>query len=122
SAPHLGHGLAAAAGLAADFDVAGVGDDLLDALAHDVVVVDDEHFDHDALPDCAVSSRRMETMVPRPDTPSTCAVPPRISARSRMPARPREAASVTWSAVLPRPSSRISSRRGPPRSRTRGPP
>src|SRR5258705_1166714 len=41
-APHLGQRFAAAARLAADGDVRGLGDDLLDALAHDVVVVDDQ--------------------------------------------------------------------------------
>src|SRR5258705_7008769 len=118
-APHLGQRFAAAARLAADGDVGGLGDDLLDALAHDVVVVDDQDVDHASLRAIAVSGRRMETMVPRPGTPLKSVVPPRISARSRMPASPSDEESLSSWSVMPRPSSRISSKSCPERSRTR---
>ena len=45
---HLADRLGAVVGLSGDHDVAGVGQDLLDALAHDQVVVADQHADHGA--------------------------------------------------------------------------
>ena len=73
-------------------DVAGIGQDLLDALAHDLVVVADQHADRHAASLAASGSRASgivsRTVVPRPGAPSMRTKPPKCAARSRMPSTP----------------------------------
>src|SRR5438128_6180846 len=101
--------LGSGARLGSDGDVIGLADDLAQTVAHDGVIVGDQHADHDA-PACAAGTGiRTETVVPRPSTPSTSTLAPIRRARSRMPMIPRERWSRTFSAGMPLPSSRISS-------------
>src|SRR5205085_6889238 len=97
-------------------DISRLGENLLDSVAHDVVIVDDEHSNHDAALKRSPAGMRTDTIVPLPAMPSKSALPPIIAARSRMPISPSDLGLLTSSEVMPRPSSRISTKTSPPAS------
>src|SRR5205085_4274742 len=112
-APHFVDRFISGARFAADDDVRRLRHDLLQPFTNDVVVIRDQHRNHDFL------GILTETIVPRSATPSICATPPTSVARSRMPIRPSDFESPDSSSVTPRPSSRISSSTSSLRARSR---
>src|SRR5262249_12060973 len=92
-------GLRAVGGGADDLDAAAQRQEVLDALADELLILDEEDADHDAP---SASGRTAVSEKPRPGEVSTVSAPPRCSNRSRMPDSPPP----TRTSSAPRPSSR----------------
>ena len=104
---HDGHGSVRAGGLTDNLHVRYLGDDLLQALPHDRMIVGDDDADHSpsSLEVSGARGNEISTTVPVGSARRIVVFPPRRSARSRIPSKPNEVGACSSASTIPRPSS-----------------